>query len=121
LHRIADEYNSIGKWFAVKLADGESDGVLYDSKRDAVTHQKHMEMYYAYVQVGPWQMTVDDAAAFLKLHRAMYSKGVRLADRDHKSGGKDMIRRISRTDQRAQVRGSLIGDTRPTNIIHGGS
>jgi len=119
LHRVAAPHDSIGKWFAVKLVDGENDGVLYDSKADAVAHQRHMEMYYAYVQVGPWQMTPENAETFLALHRRMYAKGLRMADRDAKNGGKDMIRRLSEADQKAQIRALFKGDVGPSNIIYG--
>lgn len=117
LHRIADPHGSIGKWFAVKLHDGESDRVLYDSKSDAVTHQHHNENYYAFIQVGPWPMTPTDAESFLATHRRMYDAGLRMADRDAASGGRDVIKRVSAEDQYNQLRSMFIGDRKPSNII----
>ena len=103
LHRVADPLNSIGKWFAVRLSDGSSDGVLYDSRRAAVRHQHHDEMYYAFVQIGPWPMSAKDADIFLQVHRRAYMRGLRLADPDHRSGGREIIPRLYRTDQNRQL------------------
>jgi hypothetical protein len=41
-----------GKYVAVKLADGSSDGVLYDTRRDATRHQSDPWCFYVKVQVG---------------------------------------------------------------------
>ncbi len=116
LHRVADPYGSIGKWFAVTLHDGSSDGVLYDGKQDCIRHQKQFEYYYAYVQVSPANMTPKDADTFLDLHRRMYEKGIRMADRDSSSGGKDVIRRLTEADQANQTRAMIVGDRPPTNL-----
>lgn len=121
LHRVADVHGSIGKWFAVRLSDGESDGVLYDSKSAAVTHQHHNEDFYAFVQIGPWTMSPTDAAVFLDTNRRLYDKGVRLADPEHNSGGRDLIKRTSREDQRNQLRALFKGDRGPSNLIVPGS
>lgn len=119
LHRVAAVHD-VGRWFAVALHDGTSDGVLYDSKSAAVTHQKHNEMFYAYVQIGPWPMTPAMADSFLALHRRLYDKDVRLADPDHANGGRDVIKRVSQEDQRAQLRALFLGDRPPTNISYSG-
>src|ERR1700753_1518319 len=110
LHRIADPEGSIGKWFAARLTDGSSDNVLYDSKSEAVRHQHHNEMYFVYVQVGPWQMMPSMADSFLNTHRRMYDKGIRLADPNHSHGGRDMIMRASEEDQKNQLRALFVGD-----------
>jgi hypothetical protein len=121
LHKIGAGNDSFGKWFAVKLHDGTSDGTLYDSKSDAIRHQSQFEQYYAFVQVGPWSMSPQDAETFLKINREAYEKGLRLADGSHKGGGRDIIRRVSREDQYAQLRSMFRGDIAPTNITHGGN
>ena len=118
LHRIANSDGAVGKWFAVAIADGRSDNVLYDSKRDAVIHQRHNEKFYGFIQIGPWQFTPKDADAFLTLCRRMYDAGLRLTDPDHAKGGREMIRRVSRADQMRQIRALFKGDAPPTNIIH---
>jgi hypothetical protein len=119
LHRIAAPYEAIGKWFAVKLHDGDSDQVLYDSKIDAVTHQKHNEQYYAFVQIGPWNMTPKDAETFLAMHRRMYDRGLHMADPDSNSGGRDVIKRVGQEDQYNQLRSMFVGDRSPSNIRYG--
>jgi hypothetical protein len=117
LHRVADPHGSIGKWIAVRLSDGTTDDTLYDSKQDAVRGQHHNEDYYAFVQVGPWSFTPQYAETFLKINRRMYDKGLRLADRDHSGGGRDLIRRVTREDQFNQLRSMFRGDRAPSNII----
>lgn len=103
LHRIGDPENSIGKFFAVRLSDGSSDGVLYDTRRDAVRHQHHDEMFYAFVQIGPWPMTAAEADVFLNVHRRMYLKGIRFADPDHRAGGLEIIPRLTKEAQHRQL------------------
>lgn len=117
MHKDAGKHDAYGKWIAVALADGSSDHTLYDSKRDAIRHQHHNEDYYAYVQIGPWSMSTGDAATYLATTRRMYDAGLRLADRDHAGGGRDMIPRLTRDDQYAQLRAMFRGDRPPTNII----
>lgn len=118
LHRVANPYDSIGKWIAVALSDGHSDGTLYDSKRDCVSHQHHDEMWYAYIRINPTSMTPCDAEIFLKMHRMMYEKGIRLADPDDVSGGKEVIKRSTREDQSSLMRSIQSGGTiRPRNLL----
>jgi hypothetical protein len=118
--RLADTYNlhrlgmgdaSIGRWFAVRLNDGTSDQVLYDTKRDAVRHQHHDEQFYAFIKIVPSDMTACAAAVMLKTNRALYDSGMRMADPDDRFGGKDVIKRVSIEDQMNQSRG------RNTNLI----
>lgn len=117
-HRIGDPYGSIGKWIAIRLDDGSSDHVAYDSKAHAVRHQHHDEKYYAFLQIGPWPLAPKDAAVFLKINRRLYDAGMRMSDPDHDTGGPEMIRRANNEDMLAQLR-SLFRGGRPKNIIHG--
>jgi len=117
LHRVANLHEAYGKWFAVRLSDGDSDGVLYDSKQAAVRHQKHNEDFYAFVQITPAHMTMRDAETFLAVHRRMYDKGIRMADPDEASGGMDVIRRVTKEDQYNQLRSMFVGDRAPSNLI----
>jgi hypothetical protein len=105
LHRIALGYDAIGKWFASALADGVSDRVLYDSKRDCVIHQHHNEQYYSYVKIGPQGMNPCEAEVMLKTARSLYDKGMRLTDPDDARGGLDVIKRLTVEDQMAQIKG----------------
>lgn len=105
LHRIGAGYGAIRKWIAVALIDGRSDDVLYDSKAECVRHQRHMEQYYAFVCIAPSDMKVCDAEIVLATNRRLYDAGLRMADPDHKSGGPDVIKRLTVEDQLAAMRG----------------
>lgn len=94
LHVMVDHVNAIGKWVAVRLADGESDGVLYDTKADAVRHQLH-ETMCAYVCIPPGGMPVADAEVYLRTMRQLYDAGYRLADPD---------KHVTMTDNRGLIR-----------------
>lgn len=72
---------SIGKWAALRLSDGGSDGIPYDSRSEAINHQLY-EQFCCYVKVPPDGMTPDDAYRYIELHRALYDAGYRLADPD---------------------------------------
>lgn len=111
LHRLADLYGSIGKWIAVALADGRSDHVLYDSKREAVRHQHHNEQWYAFIRIGPHTMTSCDAEIFLRMVRNLYDAGMRLTDPDAVHGGREVIKRSTVEDMSMTALGI------PTNLI----
>lgn len=116
LHRVADPFGNIGKWIAVRLSDGTSDHVLYDSKTSAVRGQHHNENFYAYVQIGPWPFSPNDAETYLRKNREMYDAGFRLADRNAENGGLDAIPRITEVDERNRF-AALFGKGKPSNII----
>lgn len=116
LHLIAKEYDAIGRFFAVALEDGRGDGVLYETRRDAVRHQRHDEARYVFVRIGPANMTICEAASLLFTQRKLYERGMRMADRDHRAGGRVLIPRLTVEDQLAQMRQIVYG-TRPTNLV----
>jgi hypothetical protein len=116
LHKLADPYGNIGRWFAAALADGTTDGQLYDSKRDCIRGQKHNEFYYMYLQVTPGDLEPRACAALLDVHRRMYAKGIRVPDPDHHGGGRDLIHRLTWEDMRNQIR-SMFGKGHPSNIL----
>lgn len=35
------EERAAGRWVAIRLSDGDSDGVVYDTRQDAMNHQFH--------------------------------------------------------------------------------
>lgn len=124
-HRVADTYNlhraaagldAVGQWFAAALADGTSDQVLYASKRAAVRHQRHNEQFYAFVRIAPCSMSPCEASSFLATNRALYDRGMRMADPDHRGGGRELITRLTVEDQMAQV-AAILGRGRPTNLL----
>lgn len=117
LHRLADPIGSIGHWFACTLADGDSDRTLYDTRREAVTHQRHNEEYYFYVQIIPGDMNPCQAESVLSGARKLDDAGIKLSDRDHHAGGRTMIPRLAREDQAAQMRSLLSGGKLPQRNI----
>jgi hypothetical protein len=67
-----------GRWVPIRLSDGGSDGVLYDSRSDAVRFQLH-ETLCMYVRV-PWDdMSPQHAERVLAVHRQVYDAGYRMA------------------------------------------
>jgi len=81
LHVLVDPHGCIGKWVAVRLSDGKSDGNLYDTKAEAVDHQLH-EQFCAYVCIPPGGMPPKDAEVYLRAMRQLADNGYRLADPD---------------------------------------
>lgn len=107
LHRVALGLDAIGKWFAAALNDGGGDNTLYDSKYECVRHQHHNEQYYTYIKINPSTMKVCEAEVMLKTARRLYDNGMRMTDPDHKHGGPDLIKRLTVSDQLAQMRGAV--------------
>ena len=121
LHRLAAGMDAIGQWFAARLDDGTSDGVLYETKRDAVRHQHHNEQFYAFVAVGPWDVDLCEAEAFIQMNRTLYDAGLRLSDPDHARGGREVIQRATCEDQRSLIASiANRGRTRPSGLIYPG-
>jgi hypothetical protein len=85
--RAADNINlhvigkNVNKWVALRLLDGSSDGIPYDSRRDAIVHQLH-EQQCCYIKVTLDGITPTDALRFILVNRALYDAGFRLADPD---------------------------------------
>jgi hypothetical protein len=87
------------KWIAVRLTDGDSDGVLYDNKRDAVRHQLN-EFQCAYISFRNLAggASPKDMALFLQFCRDAYDAGFRLPDPDDVNGGMDVLPTTARMD-----------------------
>lgn len=87
------------KWVAFALSDGKWDGVVYDSKRDAVRGQLH-EYQCVYISfrnlIGG--ATPEGMAIFLNFTRDAYDAGFRLPDPDDVNGGRDVIPTAARID-----------------------
>lgn len=81
-------------YLAIKLQDGSTDGVLYETKQDAVKHCRGDEQWFAFFsfRTAPNGFaSPKDAAVFLAYHRMVYDQGGRLPDPDDARGGPDMI------------------------------
>jgi hypothetical protein len=70
-----------GRWAAIRLSDGSSDGIAYDRKSDAIRHQLH-ESQCAYVKIPHGGMPLAEAESFLNFNREAYDAGFRLIDPD---------------------------------------
>lgn len=68
-----------GRWLAVKLQDGSSDHVTYDSRSDAMAHQVSSE-HATYLLIPPDGMTTGQADRVLGFWRDCYAKGHRAID-----------------------------------------
>jgi hypothetical protein len=78
----------------IKLGDGSTDGVLYETKRDAVRACHGDEQWFAFFSFRSAPngfASPKDAAIFLAWHRLAYERGFRLPDPDDSRGGPDMI------------------------------
>lgn len=81
-HLAAEGYAAIGRWVAIRLSDGGSDGNLYATKREAIRFQLH-ETQCAYAQIPPGaDMTPRAAENFLSVNRQLYDAGMRITDPD---------------------------------------
>lgn len=76
---LASMAGGTNRWLAIRLSDGGSDNVLYDSRSDAVTHQLHPE-YATYILIPPDGMTTGQADRVLDYWRKLYNAGFRAID-----------------------------------------
>lgn len=83
----------IRSWVAVRLSDGGHDGVLYQSKRDAVRHQadEFQCAYFSYRGSPNGFGSRKEAQVWLDWHRAAYDSNIRTPDPDAAGGGVDLI------------------------------
>lgn len=79
-------------WIAIRMSDGGSDGIIYDSKIAAIRHQLH-EQQCCYVAMRNLiaGATPRDMEAFLKWNRDAYDAGLRMPDPDAPAGGPDLL------------------------------
>lgn len=106
--RLSDIYNlhivagaRRGAVIAVSLADGSSDGVVYDTRADAVSHQRHNEGWKAFIRIGPGRMTVCEAASQLRWQR--HANKLAAAQLGERSGGLELIPRLTRAGAERQL------------------
>lgn len=74
LHIVAGQ--CFGRWVAFKLEDGRSDGVIYDTRDDAIRHQLHETLCW-YEPIRPVSYSADECALILMYARAAYDAGWR--------------------------------------------
>jgi len=90
-HTTWDE--RVNAFLAIKLADGSTDGTLYETKQAAVRHVPDERWYafFAFRTAPNGFASPKEAAVFLAYHRMVYDQGGRLPDPDDRTGGPDMI------------------------------
>jgi hypothetical protein len=86
-------------YIAIRLSDGGTDGVIYETRRDAVKHQLH-ETQCAYVGLRnlPGGSNPKEMAVFLTWNRDAYSRGMRLPDPDDVNGGAELLMTAAAND-----------------------
>jgi len=106
--RLSDTYNlhivagaRRGSVIAYSLADARSDGTVYDSREDAVAHQRHNEGRRGYVRIGAGRMTVCEAAAVIRWDRQ--AAELAAAQLGEKSGGLEVIPRLGIEERERQL------------------
>lgn len=81
LHIHAHGHDAFGKWVAIRMSDGSSDGTLYDTRPDAIRHQLHesQSMYFRIPPYGQF-ITPAEAETMLTYARSCYDAGRRVPD-----------------------------------------
>jgi hypothetical protein len=77
LHIIGKGDAAWNKWVALRLSDGGSDGVLYDTRMQAIDHQLHPTQC-CYLVIPPTGFTYDEIREFLNLSRSLMERGARI-------------------------------------------
>lgn len=78
LHVANGDWN---RWIAIRLSDGGTDGLTYDTRADAVRWQLH-ETLCAYLLIPPTGISPRHADSYLETHRKIYDGGMRVIDPD---------------------------------------
>lgn len=104
---IFTDYDTrVRSWIAIRLEDGGSDQVLYDSKKEAIRHQAFEQQcaYFSYRGAPNGFTSAKDAAIWLEYHRQLYTNGMRLVDPDDAHGGPDIIMPTANEQLAGQLR-----------------
>lgn len=101
LHLTVNQWWEIKeKYIALRLSDGGSDGVLYDTHRDAVRHQIHEQQcyYLSFRNLGAGGVNKREIAIVMHMARKAYTAGMRFVDPDHHNGGQELMLTTGRMD-----------------------
>lgn len=99
---LVSQPDAVRKWVAIRLSDGSSDNVLYDTKAHAVRYQLD-EYQCLYVCIPPTGTSPEQMSAMIDLHRALYDKGARMVDPDdEQTGGPQYVPPVQLEDLRRQ-------------------
>jgi hypothetical protein len=79
-------------WLAIRLSDGGSDGILYESKQAATRHQLHeQQCYYVCFKNLPGGARPDEMTLMLLFAREAYAAGGRFVDPEDELGGREPL------------------------------
>jgi len=98
LHRAAGTRRGV---IAVALADGSSDGVLYEDRAAAVCHQHHNERWYAFIRIAAPSMSICEAESVMRWQRQ--AAAIAPPQRDEPGGGREVIPRLTAEDCERQL------------------
>lgn len=73
---LADRAGNVGRWVAIRLSDGGTDGVVYDRPEHAAHAQIHHQLCM-YVEIRSGGMPPAEAESALAYHRMVYDAGNR--------------------------------------------
>lgn len=90
-------------WIAVALADGASDGEVYETRQEAVAFHWPNERWFFYAALEAPSMSVCAAESVLRYKRIMNEMEAAHTDRDAPDGGLEVIPRLAVEDQEAQI------------------
>lgn len=95
MHAVLGHY---GKWAAFRLSDGSSpDHMAYDSRAEAVRHQKQVNDKCLFILIPPDGMPARDAEELLDFWRKAYDAGFRATD-------PEILMPLSPADRRRQIK-----------------
>lgn len=80
LHQVALDKGAIlaGRYVAIRLADGGSDGIAYDTYAECVTHQRHEATRMAYFKLPLERWNAPTCDVLLWYTRKCYDSGWRV-------------------------------------------
>lgn len=85
IHLFAHDWSQIrDKWLAISLADGSSDGHIYENASEAARHQRFEQQcwYVCFRGIGPAGAAIREASICIQFWRDAYQAGVRFVDPD---------------------------------------
>lgn len=94
----AEGAGAVGKWMAVKLADGGSDGTLYPVQSDAVGAMFPYEREHCYLRIPRQWMTLCESESYLRMNRMRYDAGFAVMP-----DPRDIIRPLTKSAHRQQM------------------
>lgn len=97
----AEGTEAVGKWMAIRLIDGNSDGTVFDYQSDAVGAMFPREREHCYIKIPRQWVTLCEAESFMRMNRMRYEAGMDVMPdpRDVKrpdQGMRDVIQPLTR-------------------------